>query len=512
MPWYGSAFLCFCVFKRSSMTKSRTETWATFLFCLGLGLFTFFVLEHPWQGRISSDDAVPFYMTLTPLSKFDLYYWDAGRFGTMFVLFWKILMHPIIGPHAMWFYLCHTLMYFLGVALLSLQIQHRVLRYIFMLMFIPLTLHGVAQMTYPGQLYPQLVFLYGIYFTVERRVNTTWGWSVALGATLALTYWVHELAGLVMIGLFASQWLVRSLRQEVQWNHRTLLPTAVMAGAGIWISELARGWTTLAPSGDDGHRQLYGPVDTFTNVIGLIKQGVPMYGGTHPGPFAEIIFLVLVIYCVRKILQHRRAGSLSRLEPVYTQYAVIFLFSIAAVIAISASVWVKLNHDVPRYFYFMAPLIQLYAFLVLEQIISSGTKWKRALCWAMTIALFVSAHRVNRRNPWTARPNYWTSLANAADQRVRAVGVIQTLGCTWYRDTYWASYLLTAVSNGAVQTSSVDLDRNPRLTSELFQSNRLCASPEVMPPKYSYAWLEFDPRQFQCAPQSGMVVCNRLLR
>jgi hypothetical protein len=439
----------------NSLSKERPGfLFALFALLNALAVFWFFGPLAPWQGWLDADNAVPYLMTREPWHLQDFYYWGAMRFGSVYVVLWKLFASPFTASPAA-FYFGHVLLFFNGLGVWLLCFETWTARWFFLAFFLPLSLQRVLLFQFPGHLYGMLFVLQGIFFFTLLRGRGK-SWPVWLGVLSGLIYWQHELAG--MGNALIAYWVLSSIREKRGYRRffAGLIPLLVFC-------ELARQWAKRWPV--DHHFSL-NQWDPFIGNVGhFLRNGLPLFG---PFPTALLLWWGLVISCAYAFLLPRS----TRLEAMGRAVLVACLFWVLVVLD---SRWFVLNGRSDKYFAFIWPVALFALFKLAEsKLRPTGLRYAgTGVAMVLVGIYFTSAdsYDVLRKDLLKERQAYAAELA----QHVHA---LQADRCRSYLSTYWRAYPVMAFTHGALIAGAPEYPRNPLLLQASTASADACVSKE----------------------------------
>jgi len=447
-----------------------------------LGIWWFFVVLHPWQGFITSDHGLPYLMTQQTWIKQDFYYWGAARFGSLYVVFWKAFGKYLFGPNPMGFYLCHVLIFFIGLGFWLATLNSWLLRVFLLWMFLPVTNYKADEFLFPGQLYGMIFFLTGLYLWISIQKQQNNRTLLVQGVICGLTYWQHELAGTILVVLTAASRIQSFKLKKFFCNKAGWHGIGAFSVVFIPIfafAEIARSWSRIWPM-IPNHLAIE-PWGRFVgNLSHFLKHGLRFHGTAI---FGHTLFwgcLILGFACLVRLLKRsdftasEPTGPKAH-DPLYLDrlFGCFFLLLICCVILINLNSWYTANLRHDRYYNFLVPLA---VFLIVKRA-DRPYAWSRmkflAICF--TLALVFLSHRPYGKE-WVFMKDEKEKRTGIFEARSNLAKDLLDGGCQGYLAPYWEAYALAPLTYGKIPISATDTIRNPPLFNRILNGYQCCTS------------------------------------
>ena len=491
------------VFQPSNKIILETLFQTAAMVLLGLGWF--FVVLYPWQGFIHSDHGLPFLMTHSPWIKQDFYYWGAARFGSLYVVFWKTIGKYLCGPNPLGFYLCHAMLFFIGLGFWIANFNNRLLKVCFLWIFLPVTTHKVDEFLFPGHLYGMVFFLTGLYLWIFIHMRPGNLKSAIQGIICGLTYWQHEAAGVGLLVLTVAT-AIHNLRLKGDFHKnwkRGILAFSIPFVPLLTFAEIARAWSrmwTIVPN----HLEIETPGQFMKNIVHFLEHGLRFHGTAF---FGQVLFwgcLVLGFFYLIRLVHRRHNNTEMRAtnpdDPLCFDRLLLYIsiLLLLFVILINLNAWYTANLRHDRYYDFLIPPA---VFLILKSAdIPHAWSKIKILSFALTLALVFASHVPYGKE--------WVFFKAERDKRIAFFAANTKLaknllegGCQAYLAPYWEAYPLAPLTRGTIPISATDIIRNPPLFEKILVGNQCCTDVRLNPQT-----LEMK-EAFQCDKREGYYFC-----
>lgn len=465
------------------------------LMFLGLGLFWFYIMLHPWLAFLNSDSAVPFQMVLEPWLPQDLFYWQTSRMGMMYEVVWKAILslfsirESVVGSmfHAELFYLFHVLFVFLGFPFWLQTFEGAFSKWLFFLFFIPLTHAAVDHNLNPGQPYGVLFTINGMFYWTLLKYRESMSKHLLLGCLLGIMFIQHELAFLILCGVYASKYLQHAKDFISSGSKVTGLVLSLWMVIGFYFKARSREWDPGA------HYRL-------TDLTGFLRQLQVTFSHGRwafdiqriPG---HLLTLAAIVYVVQMLQSKQRKFFLRDVEQT------TFVGALTAFFLIHLTRWFALNGNDPRYFTNLTPL---FIWVFIKKL--DGMSWAELRPFKVSTRVYLAAcvvplvthqtvsdwlnpiERVQASLPEESGTDFssrsirdWAPGINVEAYRMLSLRrleqltrAVQVENCAGYIDDYWNSHILVVSSGGKIVASAGTHIRNPILFERIRASRPLC--------------------------------------
>ncbi len=422
-----------------------------------------------WKIFIHSDNAVPYIMTIEPWIKQDFYYWDAERFGAVYMVFWKALGQKIFGASPEAFFRFFFAFFFVGTAFFLAAIRSWVLGVLFFLLLIPLHLGRIDEFLYPGHVYGTLYFFNGViaYLLLSRERLGILA-CVTAGVVCALAYWQHMLDGALLVLLVALKILHGEKWLSKEMVTKTLafgIPSGTLFVLIEWTRRWAREWDEPVAFNFEDWRNF------VRNMRDFFAKGFAFHTGPAFG-LSLLVCLVVGVIILRKTWpKEGRAGF----ERWFIR--AIFYAGIAFVFFFNAHFHYRANERHERYFAFIVPLL-LLAIGLMAVVGDNGEQkrlHRRFAYGSMVLLSILSLYRnfIDRTDTLFDSGKI-VALASETRDVEHQTEILAQRGCQGVLDDYWRAYRLVVFGPQRLKASGANSIRNPIYFDTISQGDQLC--------------------------------------
>ena len=466
--------------QRSKIPNGETTAFRLFLLLamLAVGVYWFFGAMMPWQTFLNSDHAVPYEMTVQPWIKQDFYFWHAGRFGSLFVVFWKAIGRHLFGHGAEAFYLGHCLAFFTGLSFWLMAVTRPLARLLLLYLLLPLNIMTGEMFLMPGHLYGMSFLVLGAmtFLLVKARpspVNT-----MLMGVTAGLGYWQHEPTGVLCCLMYLGGQLSLADDGPIRRAWTALLQSRYFALGIIPVlifAEVARSWSSLwAPP---THLTFTDWNNFLISLSQITHHGFKCQNGTIVGRglFYGSIWLCLGGFMLRGIVSKQASTPAAR-----KLVGMLAGFSCALVLLtllIAANQWFVANSRVERYFNFLLAPIVFFMVRILD--VGLGRVWYR---WMIAMFLMVITANIHAGDSegWifsaAAKQRHATDYVHAIDR----IAQLEAAKCTGFIGANHSdSYIISALTDGRITAQAFDTEMNLLLFARIAAEPVFCMRRDI---------------------------------
>jgi hypothetical protein len=458
--------------------------------CTAAAFLWFFVFMSPWRSFLHSDHSVPFEMTMEPWRAYDLYYWGTSRMGMLYEIGWKLLTHPYAGMSELagsrlnteLFYFFHLLFYFLGIGFWLATFDTLLTATIFLFFAIPINEVWTEYFLLPGQPYGFLFFLSSLFFFTLKSKESSRR-ELLLGLLIAALWIQHELSGAIafLIYLASAPWPRKS---PLRWQYWSVF--APLLAVAYFFKIQSEKASPLLPN----HYGLVTSAELRTNLHVLMLHGFQI----HDTRYFGWPLMILLIACTSVILKKCFGQKTLSDEKVI---AATLLGTLGCFVLVNLSHWYYLSGGDPRYYLNLIPLTVWGLLRFFE------TQPQARLRMIIPVALLVGIVNIQLPQKWIYPHQSTDTVGAVNDLRFQEIArqcldfdikmdsslcrmirmktadrlaeQLEAEGCTGFIGSYWATHILSSISDGKIRTISSGADnRNPALFDEIIHSPHFC--------------------------------------
>lgn len=475
-------------------------------------LWVTFVLQA-WRGSLSSDQVVPYIMTLEAWQPQDFFYWGQTRFGSLYVTFWKTCGHLLFGSGVGPFYLVHFGLYFVALGFWLAALRSWLPRVLFLVIWLPVSEEFLHYYLFPGQLYGLLFVLAAFTAWAVTRPWPINRLAFVLGLVSGLAYWQHELAGALIFGLSCAALrpyqVLGCFRREAWplWGRFALgfLPPVIFA-------EIARRWSAQW-AGNFEHYAVEAWPDFVTSLQVFLGRGFVLQNARWFGLLLLYAsFLAPVFLTMQAIRRWRTAEPSSSAEQadITTRLdAMAWAFSLALplfVLVVLDNPWFRLNGRSIRYFQFLIPWAVFFWAAYAWPTPPLAPEDRRPRWFARGLMILLAALAfvgIPSKDILLSAANRDARRAVQMEREARAKG-IEDAGCSGFLGGYWSAYMMKAFFTNGVTASAYDVVRNPVLLERTWNQPVVCIESQFK----DKALAESARRGKVCAESGGDLICR----